>query len=164
MVAEEGKYKQLKGQEETKPNGYKTMKSEPGLQLFEDVEFYKSKAAKQMKEKQALDAEDQLIAESLRTDLAMGNKVSDVFLDDVVFPGATEVKRKMDLKETSFGRQQQQQRSMVERLSKLGLDFTQEDITTLSREDLFEDKRLLEEQLNFQKYLHRKEKKRHMKK
>lgn len=35
---------------------------------------------------------------------------------------------------------------------------------TLSKENLFEDKKLLEEEQSFQKYLHKKEKKKNMKK
>ena len=46
-------------------NTYKSMKSEEGLQLYEDVEFYKQKALKQIKEKEIIDSEDKLIAEAL---------------------------------------------------------------------------------------------------
>lgn len=61
------------------------MKSEEGLQIYEDVDFYKNKALKQVKEKEIIDPEDKLIAESLKKDLQTGNKVSDVFLDDIVY-------------------------------------------------------------------------------
>ena len=95
------------------------------------------KAAKQIKEKQALDAGE--IAKSLSKDPTVGK--TDVFLDDVVFTGATKVKHKMDLKETSLGGSRKTEGHFRERLSNLGLDFTQEDIKTMSRENLFEDEK-----------------------
>lgn len=68
MVKEEDKYKDgIRPQNMKKDlqNTYKSMKSEEGLQLYEDVEFYKQKALKQIKEKEIIDSEDKLIAEAL---------------------------------------------------------------------------------------------------
>jgi hypothetical protein len=61
------------------------MKSEEGLQLYEDIDFYKQKALKQINEKQVIDPDDKLISEALEKDLQSGNRASDVFLDDLVY-------------------------------------------------------------------------------
>lgn len=89
------------------------MKSEEGIQLYEDVDFYKQKALKQINEKQAIDPEDKLISEALEKDLHSGNRVSDVFLDDVIYKEDAKLNRKINLRETSFGKQAQQEKYLV---------------------------------------------------
>jgi hypothetical protein len=72
--------------EPTIENSYLSTKQEEGLKVFEDEQFYKDKAAVQLREQEALTAEDLRLRASLEQDLELGDKVSDVFLDEAVFP------------------------------------------------------------------------------
>jgi len=49
----------------------------------------------------------------LKKDLNLGNKISDIFLDQVVYPEDAKLERKIELKETSFGKQKEQEKSIV---------------------------------------------------
>lgn len=87
-----------------------------------------------------------------------------MFLDESVFPQEAKVDRRLAYSETSFAKQDQQIRNLTQRLDKLGVDFSGEEVKALSKQLLFEEKHFLEVQQGFQKYLQRKEKKKNMKK
>ena len=52
------------------------MNAEKGLVQFEDVEFYKAKAERQIRQREELSEEDKLIMKELDSDLGEGNKIS----------------------------------------------------------------------------------------
>lgn len=90
-----------------------------------------------MREKEKLTLEDIQLRASLEQDLEMGDKVSDVFLDESVFPQEAKVERRLLYSETSFAKQDQQIRDLTQRLDKLGIDFSGEEVKALSKQLLF---------------------------
>ena len=52
--------------------------------------------------------------------------------------------RRMLMDDTSFGKQKKKMHDLTERLNKLGLSYSNEDIRELSKVSLFEQKELLE--------------------
>lgn len=52
----------------------------------------------------------------LDRDLGEGNKISEVFMDEKVFPVEAKIDKKIQMEETSFGRQKNELYSMGKRL------------------------------------------------
>jgi hypothetical protein len=52
--------------------------------------------------------------------------MSDVFLDEVVYPLEAKIERRIAYRDTSFGRQDTQIKELDKKLKNLGLEFNQE--------------------------------------
>lgn len=81
----------------------------------------------------------------------------------MVYPEDAKLERSMLLAESSFGKQSKKLKSLSLRMEQLGVSCSSEEVKELGKRLLFEEKAMLEKEQNFQKYLQKKEKKKHMK-